>query len=90
MSRTQEEVERENEALKSLIEDLKEENEDLTASLAAERRMNDAARELHGALTTYLSWVDSPPTDFDGAQYADILRRFRSAVNDALSRMEVA
>ena len=89
MSRTKDELEKENEALKAEVEDLKEENEDLTAALDTERRTNEAARDLHGALTTYLSWVDSPPTNFDGAQYADILRRFRSSINDAMSRMDV-
>lgn len=89
MSRTKDELEKENEALKTEVEDLKEENEDLTAALAEERRTNEAARDLHGALTTYLSWVDSPPTNFDGAQYDAILRRFRAEVNDALARLAV-
>lgn len=103
MSRSEEELELENDDLKTQIEELEAEIEDLQARIAEredekedfeaaledERHANEAARELHAALVTYFSWVDSPPTNFDRGQYETILRRFRAEVNDAMLRMGV-
>lgn len=77
------------EDLKVLLAERDDEKEEFEAALEDERQMNESARDLHAALVTYLSWVDSPPTDFDRAQYEAILRRFRAEVNDAMLRMGV-